>query len=78
MTPIVDGLERTYQGRVVFRWIDANGEDGPAIVRDYNILGHPAILILDQTGAEISRFFGPQSAADLEALLQQIIAEMEE
>lgn len=73
MTPIVDGLEEQYQGRVAFRRIDANRGDGPAIIRQHNILGHPTILIVDQAGKEINRLLGPQSAEDIEVILQQIL-----
>ncbi len=73
MTPIVDGLEEHYQGQIAFQRIDANRGDGPAIIRDYNILGHPTILIVDQAGKEINRSLGPQSAAALEALLEQTL-----
>ena len=73
MTPIVDGLEEQYQGRIAFQRIDANREDGPAIIRDHNILGHPAILIVDQAGQEVKRLLGPQPAEALEALLQQTL-----
>ncbi len=31
MTPIVDGLEQTYHGHLVFKRIDANEGDGPAV-----------------------------------------------
>ena len=74
MTPIVDGLEKQYQGRIAFQRINADRGPGPQIIRQYNILGHPTVLLLDQAGKEIKRLLGPQSAEDLEVLLEQTLA----
>lgn len=73
MTPIVDGLEEQYQGQIAFQRIDANRGDGPKIVREYNILGHPTILLIDQRGDEKNRLVGPQTAENLEILLEQLL-----
>lgn len=77
MTPIVDGLEEQYHGRVAFQRIDANRGDGPAIIRQHNILGHPTILIVDHRGKEVNRLLGPQPAEDIEAILQQVLISSE-
>jgi len=74
MTPIVDGLEAAYQGRVTFQRIDADRGAGPTIIREYHILGHPTILIINQEGKEVNRLVGPQSAEDLDEILQQVLA----
>lgn len=74
MTPIVDGLEEQYQGRVAFQRVAANHGDGPEIIRDYNILGHPTTLLLDGAGQEVNRLLGPQSRETLETLLEQLLA----
>jgi thioredoxin-like negative regulator of GroEL len=71
MTPIVDGLEAAYSGQLVIKRFNANEGDGPAIMRAYDIPGHPAILIFDPQGQEIERFIGPQSEAAIETILQQ-------
>lgn len=73
MTPIVNGLEQTYRGRVVFKRIDANEGDGPAIMRDYRILGHPTTLIFDSEGREVQRFIGPQPAGTIEDVILTVV-----
>lgn len=73
MTPIVDGIEEQYQGRIAVQRIDANRDDGPKIVRDYNILGHPTLLLIDRQGQEQSRLIGPQEAEDVTVLVEQIL-----
>ena len=65
MQPIVDGLEQQYGNRLTFRRINADKGEGPAIVRTYNILGHPTVLLIDKNGKERQRFIGPQDADTL-------------
>lgn len=75
MTPIVDGIEQTYQDRIVFKRINADVGSGPAMMRQYRIPGHPTLLVFDQNGQETSRFVGPQPAevvtSELDKLLDQ-------
>jgi thioredoxin-like negative regulator of GroEL len=73
MTPIVDGLEQEYGGQIVVQRINAEQGDGPAIMREYRILGHPTLLIFDSQGQEVQRLMGPQSAQGLEVLLQDVL-----
>ncbi|MCQ3979714.1 MAG: hypothetical protein DPW09_40365, partial [Anaerolineae bacterium] len=74
MKPIVDGLETQFSDQLAFQRINANEGDGPAIMRAYRIQGHPTILIVDETGQEIKRLIGPQSAEQLTEVLQQVLA----
>jgi thiol-disulfide isomerase/thioredoxin len=71
MTPIVDGLKQEYGGQIVVQRINAEQGDGPAIMREYGILGHPTLLIFDSQGQEVQRLIGPQSAQGIEVLLQE-------
>lgn len=73
MTPIVDGLEQSYGDQLVFRRIDAIEGDGPAIVREYRVPGHPTTLIFDSQGQEVQRFIGPQPAEVVEASILTIV-----
>jgi len=74
MTPIVDGLEEQYQDRVAVRRLDANQGDGPEIIRQHKILGHPTILLIDQAGQERGRLVGPQAQEAVADLLEQLLA----
>jgi len=72
--PIVDGLEQKYEGRIAIERINADVGDGPAIMRAYRIQGHPTTLIFDHQGQEVYRFFGPQPAGAVEAVLDDTLA----
>ena len=43
-------------------------------MRAYRIQGHPTILIFDDQGQEVQRFFEPQLAETVEAVLDDTIA----
>ncbi|HFB52467.1 MAG TPA: c-type cytochrome, partial [Anaerolineae bacterium] len=70
MQPIVDGIEQEYGDRLTIQRINADKGDGPAIVRAYNILGHPSVLLIDKNGKERQRFVGPQDADTLRKAIE--------
>lgn len=73
MTPIVDGLEQQLSDQIAVKRVNAEIDDGPAIMDAYQIPGHPVIMIIDPTGNETSRLIGPQSQGTLVEELQQIL-----
>ncbi|NJN96741.1 MAG: hypothetical protein HC875_22830 [Anaerolineales bacterium] len=73
MTPIVDGLEQEYGGQIAVQRINANIEDGPKIMRDYKLPGHPVLLIFNSQQQEVYRFIGPQPAHEIEIRLQEVL-----
>lgn len=73
MAPIVDGIEEQYGEQIVFKRINADVDDGPAIVRAYRIPGHPTTLIFDKEGNEVQRWLGPQPIDVVEQIVQQIL-----
>jgi thioredoxin-like negative regulator of GroEL len=73
MTPIVDGLEQQYNEQITIKRIDADVGDGPTIMRDYRIPGHPTTLIFDSQGQEVQRFIGPQPAEMIEDVLLSVL-----
>jgi thioredoxin-like negative regulator of GroEL len=73
MAPIVDELEQQYGEQVAIKRINADMGDGPKIMRDYRIPGHPTTLIFDQDGQEIERFIGPHSLETIADTLQKIL-----
>lgn len=73
MSPIVDGLEQQYQGQISVRRINAVEGDGPAIMKTYHILGHPAILIFDRQGQEAKRLMGVQPVEEIEIVLKEAL-----
>jgi thiol-disulfide isomerase/thioredoxin len=73
MAPIVDGLEQEYGGQIAVQRVNADKGDGPAIMRKYQILGHPTLLIFDNQRQEVQRLLGPQPVHDIEILLQKVL-----
>ena len=73
MTPIVDGLEQFYSEQLIFKRINAVEGDGPAIMRDYRLPGHPTTLIFDSQGQEVQRFVGPQSVEVVEKAIVMVL-----
>jgi thioredoxin-like negative regulator of GroEL len=65
MTPIVDGLEAEFDGKVDVFQLDANETENAALHAEYRLRGHPAFAVLDETGFVTARFFGPQTADTL-------------
>lgn len=73
MAPIVDGLEEQYGDQVAVKRINADVGDGPAVMKEYRIPGHPTLLVFDQAGREVHRLLGPQPAEQIEEFLQQTL-----
>lgn len=74
MKPIVDRLETQFAGQIAFQRVKTDEGDGPALTRAYRIQGHPTFLIIDPQGQELNRLIGPQSAEQLTAAIQQVLA----
>ena len=75
MTPIVDGVEEKYKGQLAIKRINANEGDGPLIMEEYNIPGHPVTLLFDRTGKEVRRFVGPDTIENIELAVEQTLEE---
>jgi hypothetical protein len=50
MQPIVNGLESEYEDQVTFLSLDANTEDGRAMMIEYGLRGHPSYAIVGEDG----------------------------
>jgi thioredoxin-like negative regulator of GroEL len=70
----VDGLEEQYGDRLAVKRVNADVGDGPAIMRNYRIPGHPTILIFDQKGTETDRLVGPQPVETVTEAVQAVLA----
>jgi|GEM_PF-1450147 len=78
MAPIVDGIEQKYKELLVVKRINASVGDGPQIMRDYHIPGHPTLLIFNAARQEVTRMTGPQSQATVEQALQPLVNQKSE
>jgi thioredoxin-like negative regulator of GroEL len=74
MSPIVDGVEQKYSDTIAVKRVNANIDDGPAIMRAYRIQGHPTTLVFDNKGQEVQRLLGPQLSETVERVLDNTIA----
>jgi thioredoxin-like negative regulator of GroEL len=75
MTPIVNGIEQQYSDRLALNRINANTGNGPQIMQDYRIIGHPTVLLFNRRGQEVHRLLGPQPADHLQNLVEQVLTE---
>jgi len=73
MAPIVDGIEQKYAGKLAVKRVNAAEGDGPEIMEAYNIPGHPVTLLFDPTGTEVRRFVGPNTAKNIELVIEQTL-----
>ena len=65
MTPIVDGLEREFEGQLMVIRLDAGMPENERLQLSYGMRGHPAFLVLDKMGKVSDQFFGRQTAHTL-------------
>ncbi len=65
MAPIVDGLEREFEGQLKIIRLDADVPANERIQLSYGMRGHPTFLILDEAGEVSAQFIGQQTAVTL-------------
>lgn len=75
MAPIVDGMEQSYGEQIAVKRINALEEDGPEIMQQYHIPGHPTTIIFNKAGRETQRLIGPQPAETIDEALQAALLE---
>ena len=78
MAPIVDGVEEKYKGQLAVKRINAIEGDGPLIMENYRIPGHPVTLLFDRTGKETRRFVGPDTVENIELAIEQTLKNQED
>jgi thiol:disulfide interchange protein len=69
MQPIVNGLEAEFREQLAFVHVDANTEDGQALMRAYGLRGHPSYVIVASDGQAHWQFTGSFQA---DALRRQV------
>jgi protein-disulfide isomerase len=65
MTPIVDGLEREFEGQLTVIRLDANVAANERLQLSYGMRGHPTLLVLNEAGDVSAQFIGRQTAETL-------------
>jgi thioredoxin-like negative regulator of GroEL len=74
MQPIVDRLEADYGAQVALRRVNVSDAQGAAVFNQFGLPGHPSIVILGDTGAEIYRAFGIVEEAELRSVLATVVS----
>ncbi len=69
--PIVNGLEDEFVGEVDVMRLNADEGENAALQNRYGLRGHPSFAVLDETGAVVERFYGPQSAGTLREAMEK-------
>jgi thioredoxin len=72
MSPIVDELERSFQGKVSFKKVDVDQDSSTA--QKYNVMSIPT-FVLEKNGTEVSRKNGAFSKQDMEAWIRYFLNE---
>lgn len=73
MRPVVNGLAESYGNEVEFWGFNIASEEGQAWARHYNLLGHPAYLLLDARGEERWRAVGVIPSEMIEVELKTVL-----
>ncbi len=76
MTPVVNGLETTFDERVEIRSLNAAFGRGRNASQNFRLPGHPGYVILDPQGEVLWSAFGLQSAGALEEVIEEAISKV--
>jgi len=59
MEPVVDGLEKQYEGKIEFRRINVETDpEGSKLSAQYNVSAVPTFVFLNMDGSEAARVLG--------------------
>ena len=73
MTPIVDGLEETYGKDFKIVRVDIDTAVGKELAREHYFIGQPTFLFFDDSGEEVRRLMGPQTAETMQREIERIL-----
>jgi thioredoxin-like negative regulator of GroEL len=71
--PIVDGLEAEFAGKVTVVRLNAAEQGNSEIQAGYGVRGHPSVVILDEDGQVVNRYFGGETADTLREALNAVV-----
>lgn len=73
MHPIVDGIESQYAPIIAVYRLDYNNPDDQRIAHAYAVRSHPVLLVIDQSGATVTRWSGIVAADEIVSALRNQI-----
>ena len=69
MRPVVDGIEREWQGRLKVVRLDIQGDTGRALSRELGAVYTPTFILYDAQGQELLRSVGSLTPDDIQRAL---------
>lgn len=73
MRPVVDGIESQYAPAINIYRLDYNQPVDQRIAHAYAVRSHPVTLVIDQTGAQVARWSGIVSDAEIAFVLRDLL-----
>ena len=69
----MDGIEAEFVGKATFVRLDVDQLENEDIQAGYGVRGHPSVVILDENGQVVDRFFGVETAVTLREALNDVV-----
>lgn len=73
MTPIVDGLEKTYGKEFTIVRVDIDTARGKELAREHGFIGQPTFIFFDASGQEVRRLMGPQAVETMRLAVEGVL-----
>lgn len=73
MTPIVHGLQEEFADQVEVQLLDVSLPENEAIQQQYNLRGHPTMVLINAKGEKVQQFFGVVDEIKLRTALKELI-----
>lgn len=73
MTPIVHGLQEEFANQVEIQLLNVGLPENEAIQQQYELRGHPTMVLINADGEKIHQFFGVVDEMQLRTALQDLI-----
>ncbi|MFZ9856840.1 MAG: hypothetical protein ACO3F2_00725 [Roseiflexaceae bacterium] len=73
MHPVVDGIQSQYTDVLTIYKLDYNQPADQRIAQTYAVRSHPVVIVIDQTGAQVSRFNGVVSEVEVVSALRNLV-----
>lgn len=73
MAPVVSGIRRDYEDRIVFRLYDIDSsKEGIALANEFGLQFVPTFVFVDSSGQEVNRMVGLISESALREALDKL------
>jgi hypothetical protein len=73
MKPVMASLRTEFGDAVAYRYHEYNAPDSAQVVRDFQIVRHPEIFILDRQGNLVRKFAGVVPTVELQMTLRGLL-----